>query len=178
MREPPRGVGGGDTRRFTSTPYPCWPLRRHSAPRRGRRRHCSRVILADSPLKTELPGVLKGRDLALRAGRRDLIYANWSIVDSVYWLKSGVSPGYAHQGGGREESQLQVVHWEMEFFYYYYFITIYTDRAPLPGLHSHVWDFPSCRSDLHVIYEDFKISKLLKFPREWFPSDQTRDLTW
>ena len=28
-----------------------------------------------------------------------------------------------------------------------------------------------------VIYEEFEISRLAKIPREWFPSDQTRDRT-
>jgi hypothetical protein len=48
--------------------------------RRSFERQCSRVILADSPLKTELPGVLKGLNFGASAGRPVLIYANLSIV--------------------------------------------------------------------------------------------------
>jgi hypothetical protein len=42
-------------------------------------RQLSRVILADSSLKTELPGVLKGVNFGAHAGSTVLIYANWSI---------------------------------------------------------------------------------------------------
>jgi len=42
-------------------------------------RQCSRVILAESSLKTELSGGLKGVDFGAHAGRPVLIYANWSI---------------------------------------------------------------------------------------------------
>jgi len=42
-------------------------------------RQCSRVIVADSSLKTELSGVLKGVDFGAHAGRPVLIYANWSM---------------------------------------------------------------------------------------------------
>ena len=48
--------------------------------RRNLVRQCLRVILADSPLKTELPGVLKGLNFGAHAGRPVLIYANWSII--------------------------------------------------------------------------------------------------
>jgi len=42
-------------------------------------RHCSRVIVADSPLKTELPDVLKGVNFGASRGKAVLIHANWSI---------------------------------------------------------------------------------------------------
>jgi len=47
--------------------------------RRNFVRHCWRVIVADSPLKTELPGVLKGVNSGASRGKAVLIYANWSI---------------------------------------------------------------------------------------------------
>jgi len=40
---------------------------------------CSRVIVAESPLKTELPGVLKGVNLGASRGKAVSIYANWSV---------------------------------------------------------------------------------------------------
>jgi len=49
--------------------------------RRNFVRQCTRVNLADSPLKTELPGVLKGVIFGAHAGRLVLIYANWSIAE-------------------------------------------------------------------------------------------------
>ena len=54
--------------------------------RRNFVRQCSRVIVADSPLKTELKGVLK----RLTRGKAVLIYANWSIDPPPYNNQSPV----------------------------------------------------------------------------------------
>jgi hypothetical protein len=40
-----------------------------------------RVIVSDSSLKTELPGVLKGVNLGASRGKAVLLYANWSIKE-------------------------------------------------------------------------------------------------
>jgi len=66
--------GGGDARRFIPAYRRACPFRgglpylRRFCRRRNFVRQCSRVVLADSPLKTELPGVLKG--LIFRAPTR------------------------------------------------------------------------------------------------------------
>ena len=75
-REAPQRRGGGNTRRSTRTESTACLLRSDSAPRRGRCRnvvpHCSRLVPANSPLKTELPGVLRGLDFGAHA-RQDRI---------------------------------------------------------------------------------------------------------
>jgi len=52
--------------------------------RRNFVRQCSRVNLADSPLKTELLGVLKGVNFGAHAGRPVSIYANGSGYIRAY----------------------------------------------------------------------------------------------
>jgi len=63
--------------------------------RRNFVRQCWRVIVADSPLKTHLPGVLKGLNHGTSRGKAVLIYADWSIPVSplFFTVRKAVAAG-------------------------------------------------------------------------------------